>query len=713
MKTVNITVSDEFNVPDLIYNLKPNEWETILISLNNILINRDEINVNEISNNIINNNIKKYEEIINRINIEKNKLFIEIKNVNEENSNIKLEYENKISNEIENLTNKLITEHEKEKNNLINLYEEKIKLKDTELDGKTDIINKKDEVYNNMISFNNKTYDNIIAGLNNDNNKLIDELNSIKIENSNVKNEYDKKYENIINTLNNEKNTLLEEIKTIRLEHVNVKTNYETKYITEMSRYKELVNERLTAEYNKEKVNMVNLYEDRLKLKDEELTNKLTMMNNKDTLYNETINKYNDIIENYKKDIENYKKDIEASKKDIENNNNVINTINSLSESLKPVYKFYNGTNMEKGNLGEKRVFNLLTQNSYFKDAIIEDTSNQTSRGDIYLKWKGLRCLLEIKNKDYVTKEDISKFKKDVLLTSDSIYNINSAILISLKTDQFYGQSRENIKLELINNVPHLYIYLKNNDDIEYALSYLEFIINNKIDNTEKNAILINYFKSYYALVTNSIKIYENRILSYEKEIKKLYKEYHTYKDNLKNIEPNLFLIGKKASIDEDENSESKTKKNKNEDNEDNESNSNIDEDENKKEKTVLHDEEYYIREKIKKTYINSIAKDEEISEEIFAKIYNVTDFDRFGSYQKMMEEAKSDFLKKWITDEIVTKISEYKIKNGGYPERSYVTKQKILRDHVIRKVGKIFCIPNAYNFICNYVSTRAINTQQ
>ena len=510
MKIININVNDEFVVPDLIYNLKPNEWETILISLNNILINRDEINVNDISNNIINNNAKKYEEIINRINTEKNKLFIEIKSINEENANIKLDYENKISNEIENLTNKLTTEYEKEKNNIITLYEEKIKLKDTELNGKIDIINKKDEVYNNMISFNNKTYDNIIAGLNNDNTKLIDEINSIKIENSNIKNDYDNKYENIINTLNNEKNTLLEEIKTIRLEQVNIKTNYETKYITEMTKYKDLINEKLAIEYSKEKVNMVNLYEDRLKLKDEELNNNINMMNNKEILYNETINKYNDIIENYKKDIENYKKDIENGKKDIENNNNVINTINLLNESLKPVYKFYNGTNMEKGNLGERRVYNLLTQNSYFKNAIIEDTSGQTSRGDIYLKWKGLRCLLEIKNKDYVTKEDINKFKKDVSLSSDSIYNINSAILISLKTDQFYGQSRENIKLELINNIPHLYIYLKNNDDIEYALSYLEFIINNKIDNTEKNAILINYFKSYYALVTNSIKLYEN-----------------------------------------------------------------------------------------------------------------------------------------------------------------------------------------------------------
>jgi hypothetical protein len=564
MKSLLIELTDNFIIPKSINNIGCKEWEIILLSIDKI------VNISNIDNG-------NYEE-----------------------------------------------QYNKEKANLIELYEDKIKNYNNTI-----------TLNNNMISLNNTTYENIITKLSND--------------------------------------------------IVNLKSDLEAQFNKEKSSLIELYEERLKnskadngnfeEQYNKEKANLIELYEDKIK----NYNNTITLNNNMISLNNTT---YENIITKLSNDIVNLKSDLEAQfnkeksslielyeerlKNSKADNDNIGFLVNSLNENLKPIYKFYSGTNMEKGNLGEKYILNVLSNNAYFKDAIIEDTSGQTSKGDIYFKWKKLKCLLEIKNKDYITKEDIAKFKKDVSLSSNSLYEVNSAILISLRSDNFYGQNRENIKLETINGIPHLYIYLKNNDNIEYALSYLEFIIDNKVDHSENNSVLLKYFRDYYNIVNLSIKNYEGKISTCEKELKKLYKEYNSYKDELKKIEPNLFLIDKVEIIKE----EKKTEPNP---------------------EPILFDQDYYDKEKIKKAYINSVLKNQEIA----------------SIDEKVIEEAKADFLAKNITPDIVSLFKNYKDQHGGYPERKEAIRLKLIKDHVIRKIGKIFNVPNSYGHIISYVIGR------
>ena len=73
-----------------------------------------------------------------------------------------------------------------------------------------------------------------------------------------------------------------------------------------------------------------------------------------------------------------------------------------------------------------------------------------------------------------------------------------------------------------------------------------------------------------------------------------------------------------------------------------------------------------------------------------------------------MTIEAKTDYVNNNITNDIIQKMLEYKTKNGGFPDRKAVIKLKIIKDHIIRKIGKIFNITNAYAHIINYINSHA-----
>ena len=48
------------------------------------------------------------------------------------------------------------------------------------------------------------------------------------------------------------------------------------------------------------------------------------------------------------------------------------------------------------------------------EEAKLIDTSSETATGDFHMHWDNLKCLFEIKNKQIITKEDMSKFARDV-----------------------------------------------------------------------------------------------------------------------------------------------------------------------------------------------------------------------------------------------------------------------------------------------------------
>ena len=169
------------------------------------------------------------------------------------------------------------------------------------------------------------------------------------------------------------------------------------------------------------------------------------------------------------------------------------NKFEQLTSLLTPVAKFYSGSNSDKGNGGENIIHNILLSSENYNDAIIEDVSGQTASGDIYFAWRQLKCMIEVKNKKTITKEDMSKFERDVTELSNN-KKINCAMMISLQTNIFPSQTRNYIKLSIIENTPVIYSYLSNMNDIHYAISCLEQVVMSNAVANNRSIKMITYF---------------------------------------------------------------------------------------------------------------------------------------------------------------------------------------------------------------------------
>lgn len=70
---------------------------------------------------------------------------------------------------------------------------------------------------------------------------------------------------------------------------------------------------------------------------------------------------------------------------------------------------------VERGIEGETSVLEYLGRT--FTEGELENTTKRGSYGDIHYKYQGVEMLLEVKNKDSISLDDISKFKRDLLET--------------------------------------------------------------------------------------------------------------------------------------------------------------------------------------------------------------------------------------------------------------------------------------------------------
>jgi hypothetical protein len=224
----------------------------------------------------------------------------------------------------------------------------------------------------------------------------------------------------------------------------------------------------------------------------------------------------------------------------------IIESITStIQQTLEPINKLMFGIAEQKGTLGEALVENMIREDSRFDDAIIKDTSGISESCDRFLTWKSLKCLIEVKNKKIITTQDINKFERDIRSSIDSTMNINSAIFISLLTSKFPNKSHEPFQIEIINNIPVIYIHIINKKDISYALLCLEKIISHLNPVNSINETLMEYLKDYYntlQIITGDI---SKDIKAREKEIKLMSQRYNVYLDKFEKIS---FIFNKYAN---------------------------------------------------------------------------------------------------------------------------------------------------------------------
>ena len=370
------------------------------------------------------------------------------------------------------------------------------------------------------------------------------------------------------------------------------------------------------------------------------------------------------------------------------------NKFEQLTSLLTPVAKFYSGSNSDKGNGGENIIHNILLSSENYNDAIIEDVSGQTASGDIYFAWRQLKCMIEVKNKKTITKEDMSKFERDVTELSNN-KKINCAMMISLQTNIFPSQTRNYIKLSIIENTPVIYSYLSNMNDIHYAISCLEQVVMSNAVANNRSIKMITYFLNYYEYMKSSQNNLEKTITNKQRELKGLFKQLETVNKSLEGMTHDYISVSSSLAQPQEENTDEDTPQNTNE-------TISIDEDE-KVEKLDLTNEKQSLN-TIIHTIINRSILGKSISTSSLISLFNITPsyLEKLGGYKRLVLEAREKYTASIITKPIVEKLISYKKENSSYPSRAFITKN-IITDSSLRKLAKVVKTKTILEYIFDY----------
>ena len=171
--------------------------------------------------------------------------------------------------------------------------------------------------------------------------------------------------------------------------------------------------------------------------------------------------------------------------------NQLENRINEMKNEMKEkeqclldvgkIVKYYEFENTSvKGAKGEHKVQEIIK--SLYKTSIITDTSGTPHAGDLRLTIDNLNCLIEVKNKKYVSEDDVKKFLSDVDTNKKLI---NCALFISLESENI--PTKGNFHIEIINTMPVIYIYKYDNSSISFAIESLFFFIDKFSKLTKKS----------------------------------------------------------------------------------------------------------------------------------------------------------------------------------------------------------------------------------
>lgn len=283
------------------------------------------------------------------------------------------------------------------------------------------------------------------------------------------------------------------------------------------------------------------------------LSDSLTQLKSSYDKLNQDYSALQGSIMSYKQEAEQSVKAVYQSK--LDDNNTVIQTlkdqiqmlkehnetIEKINQTLEPVVKFYGGTNEEKGSSGENMIYNILVNDPRYESATVVNMSNETATGDIHLTWQNMKCLIEVKNKGTITKEDISKFERDLI---NNINNgINCGLFVSLRCNKFPNRSNETIQIEIIDKTPVIYVYLKNINDIHLVLLTLDLIVKSSVTSSDTLHKFKLHFNNYYILINDLIEVVNKDIKSKEKELKNLEDRRKQYMKQLAIIEKDKILM--------------------------------------------------------------------------------------------------------------------------------------------------------------------------
>jgi len=163
---------------------------------------------------------------------------------------------------------------------------------------------------------------------------------------------------------------------------------------------------------------------------------------------------------------------------------------------IDPILKYFQHSNMtDKGDKGENIIRQVLINN--YNDASIVDVSGNAHSGDIFFLYNSLKCLIEVKRKKMVTSEDIVKFLSDIETQRS---NINCALFISLESQNI--PKKGSFCIEVINNIPVLYMYFHDINCIKYAINVFQYLVHTFSKKTNKEIISNEFQRTVKDLIS-------------------------------------------------------------------------------------------------------------------------------------------------------------------------------------------------------------------
>jgi hypothetical protein len=290
-----------------------------------------------------------------------------------------------------------------------------------------------------------------------------------------------------------------------------------------------------------EKISMIKQsYEDQLKLVNASSKTTLTHLEERISILNtvneeqkeqleEQISRLNDANEEQKEQfnqrISEFQSQIETYKETIKQVSDNRSSIDSIHETIKPIVKFYGGSNENKGHGGEEFIYNNIQ--SLYDDASLEDVSNTKSKADLFMNLFRLNCLIEIKNKATLKEDDMKKFLRDINVQASS-KKINCGWFISLQTNKFPGKKSKHMFCEIDSSskIPLVYAHITNPTDIKFCVSLLEHMVETSNNSDDKLNTLVTYFNTTYTFIKKHRDNIDLDIRTKQKEITELQKRY-------------------------------------------------------------------------------------------------------------------------------------------------------------------------------------------
>lgn len=184
---------------------------------------------------------------------------------------------------------------------------------------------------------------------------------------------------------------------------------------------------------------------------------------------------------------------LETKEKELINEKNINAEINDIKTNIN---KFFKGDNMTLGNMGEDYVYNYINKYFMMTEACIERVNGLSNACDIFLKYKSLKCGIEVKNHSTTIKSDVIKRFTEVDIMNE---NYNCGIFISLKSTFANVTDIKHFDIKFYHNKPVIFLSetANNPEHIIIAVKLLDFIISNNSEKGNEIESTIQTVKGY------------------------------------------------------------------------------------------------------------------------------------------------------------------------------------------------------------------------